>query len=105
MSSSNAFKVIVVGGGPVGLTAAHAFSRAGISFTLLERRESTIIDAGSNLVLLPVGMRALGQLDLLKHLNKVTSELKTIQRLDHSGNNMGNVDYFKRDKEQWVFHV
>jgi 2-polyprenyl-6-methoxyphenol hydroxylase-like FAD-dependent oxidoreductase len=100
MSTNNAFEVIVVGGGPVGLTAAHAFSRAGIPFTLLERRESAIIDAGSNLVLSQIGMRALAQLDLLDHLDKVTSELKTIQRIDHSGRDMGNVDYFKRDREQ-----
>lgn len=100
MSTTSAFNVIVVGGGPVGLTAAHALSHAGIRFTLLERRESTIIDAGSNLVLLPIGMRALGQLDLLKDLKKVSSELQTIQRLDHSGKDMGNVDYFKYDKKQ-----
>lgn len=100
MSLGNTFKVIIVGGGPVGLTAAHAFSRAGIPFTLLERRESAIIDAGSNLVLLQVGMRALGQLDLLEDLVKVSSELRTIRRLDHSGNDMGNVDYFKYDKEK-----
>lgn len=100
MSTNNTFKAIVVGGGPVGLTAAHAFSRAGIPFTLLERRESTIIDAGSNLVLLPIGMRSLGQLDLLKDLDKVSSELKTVKRLDHSGNDMGNLEVFGYQQEQ-----
>jgi len=52
MSVSN-FNVIVVGGGPVGLTAAHALTQAGIPFTVLETRPSVVIDAGSNLVLLP----------------------------------------------------
>lgn len=100
MAAFNTFRVVVVGGGPVGLTAAHAFSRAGIPFTLLELRESTIIDAGSNLVLLPVGMRALGQLGLLEDLDRVSSALHDIRRIDHDGKKMGNLKYFEYSEEQ-----
>ena len=57
----NPFRVIVVGGGPVGMTAAHALSRANLDFIVLERRAKMVEDAGSNLVLLPIGLRVLGQ--------------------------------------------
>ncbi|KAF5657976.1 hydroxylase [Fusarium heterosporum] len=91
---SRGFKAIVVGGGPVGLTAAHALSRANIDFVLLERRSSTVIDAGSNLVLTPMGIRALGQLGLADLLQKVSSPLGIIHRQDHSGSDLGNVNWF-----------
>jgi 2-polyprenyl-6-methoxyphenol hydroxylase-like FAD-dependent oxidoreductase len=49
-------KAIVVGGGPVGLVAAHALTHAGLDFVLLESRPNIVIDAGSNLVLLPMSL-------------------------------------------------
>lgn len=63
MGASN-FKVIVVGGGPIGLSAARALDRAGIDFPILEHRSHVIADAGSNLVLMLIGLRAISQLDL-----------------------------------------
>lgn len=100
MSSSTNFKVIVVGGGPVGLTAAHALMRAGINFVLLESRPDIVIDAGSNLVLQPMGLRLLSQLGLFDALCAVSSPMAEIQRLDHSGRNLGQSDIFVhlRDK-------
>lgn len=91
---SQGFKAIVVGGGPVGLTAAHALSRANIDFILLERRPSAVIDAGSNLVLSPTGIRALSQLDLGESLEKVSSPLGVIHRQDHKGSDLGDVNWF-----------
>lgn len=93
MSPSN-FKVIVVGGGPVGLTAAQALHRAGIDFVVLERRPHVVIDAGSNLVLSPVGLRAMSQLGLLEALNAVSSALGRIDRLDHAGRDLGDMEIF-----------
>lgn len=101
MSKSN-FKVIVVGGGPVGLVAAHGLTRAGIDFVLLERRPSIVFEAGSNLVLLPMGMRVLGQLGLLDALERVSSPLAKVQRIDHSGRNMGDTQFFVHFKEKLV---
>ncbi|KAK3375779.1 hypothetical protein B0T24DRAFT_664901 [Lasiosphaeria ovina] len=97
--TSTHFKVIVVGGGPVGLTAAHALWRAGIDFVLLESRPSIVIDAGSNLVLLPMGLRLLGQLGLLEALNTVSSPLGRIQRTDHTGCDIGDANFFVHYKE------
>ncbi|KAK0714549.1 hypothetical protein B0H67DRAFT_512940 [Lasiosphaeris hirsuta] len=98
MSTSN-FKVIIVGGGPVGLTAANALSHAGINFVLLESRPNIVIDAGSNLVILPMGLRLLGQIGLLDTFNAVSSALGQIQRFDHNGRDLGEVNFFVHHKE------
>jgi 2-polyprenyl-6-methoxyphenol hydroxylase-like FAD-dependent oxidoreductase len=96
MSTSSNFKVIVVGGGPVGLTAAHALTQAGIDFVLLERRQEVVIDAGSNLVLSPVGLRTLAQLGIQKEIYAVSSPLSRVDRIDHNGKNIGDVEFFKQ---------
>ncbi|KAL5363258.1 hypothetical protein BJX96DRAFT_186684 [Aspergillus floccosus] len=69
------FKVIVVGGGPVGLTAAHALHHAGIDFIVLERRESVVLDQGASLVLAPQSLRVMHQFGLLARLRGIGSEL------------------------------
>lgn len=91
---SKGFKAIVVGGGPVGLTTAHALSRANIDFVLLERRSSPVIDAGSNLVLNPMGLRALDQLGLGSSLEEVSSTLGLVKRQDHQGRDIGDAYWF-----------
>ncbi|KAK1590929.1 uncharacterized protein LY79DRAFT_553625 [Colletotrichum navitas] len=92
--SAAASPVIVVGGGPVGMTAAHALSRAGIDFVLLESRSTIVLDAGSNLVLSPTGLRALSQFGILPALNKVSSPLAKFRRFDHQGRNIGDTMFF-----------
>ena len=98
--SAATFKVIVVGGGPVGLAAAHALWRAGIDFTLLESRSSVVTDAGSNLVLLPMGLRLLGQLGLLDAINAVSSPLGRMKRSDHKGRDIGDTNFFIHYQEK-----
>ncbi|KAK0717705.1 hypothetical protein B0T26DRAFT_751732 [Lasiosphaeria miniovina] len=93
----NAFKVIVVGGGPVGLTAAHSLSRANLDFVVLESRSKIVLDAGSNLVLLPIGLRVLGQLGqlgLLPVIERVSSPMSRFKRIDHDGRNLGDTLWF-----------
>lgn len=87
-------RVIVVGGGPVGLTAAHALARAGIDFVLLESRSAIVLEAGSNLVLTPTGLRALSQLGVLPALNKLSTPLAKFQRFDHQGRDIGDTMFF-----------
>ncbi|EDU47694.1 FAD binding domain containing protein [Pyrenophora tritici-repentis] len=65
---SNSFKVIIIGGGPVGLTAAHALHLANIDFLVLERNDDVAVDAGASLVLGPQDMRFMQQLGLLDKL-------------------------------------
>ncbi|CAG9946239.1 unnamed protein product [Clonostachys rosea f. rosea IK726] len=93
------FRVIVVGGGPVGLSCAHALSQAGIDFIILEQRSSFVIDAGANLILVPMSMRVLAQLGLLEELKQVSSPLNIINRMDHSGRRLGSMKWFLYDNE------
>lgn len=65
------FKVIVVGGGPVGLTAAHALHHAGIDFVILESRSSAVLDQGASLVLSSPSLRIMHQLGILERLLKI----------------------------------
>jgi len=100
MSASKLFKVIIAGGGPVGLTAAHALTRAGIDFVVLESRPSIVIDAGSNLVLLPTGLRLLGQLGMLDALFRVSSPLGVTKRYAHDGRDLGDMRIFQHMAEK-----
>lgn len=99
--SPTGFKVIVVGGGPVGLVAAHALSRAGIDFVVLESRPSIVLDAGSNLVINPMGLRVLGQLGLLPAFDAVSSPLAQIERRDHNGKDLGTSQAFVHISEKY----
>jgi 2-polyprenyl-6-methoxyphenol hydroxylase-like FAD-dependent oxidoreductase len=65
------FKVIIVGGGPVGLTAAHALHYAGIDFVVLEARDAVVLDQGASLVLSPPSLRVMHQFGLLERLTEV----------------------------------
>lgn len=69
------FKVIVIGGGPVGLTAAHSLSKAGIDFVVLERRPEVFEDVGASLVLFPHSMRVMSQFGLLPKLRSIGHEV------------------------------
>ncbi|KAH8672176.1 hypothetical protein BGZ61DRAFT_362259 [Ilyonectria robusta] len=98
--SSNPFKVIIVGGGPVGLTAAHSLSQANLDFVVLERRAKIVEDAGSNLVLLPIGLRVLGQLGMLPTIESVSSPMSRFRRIDHDGRDLGDTLWFTHFKEK-----
>lgn len=93
------FKVLIAGGGPVGLTAALALSRANIDFTLLEKHNQVVTTAGSDLVLVPYGIRALSQLGVFDQVHNSSTPLGTIKRLNHLGDSLGNVDFFVYMKE------
>ncbi|KAK2599490.1 hypothetical protein N8I77_011241 [Diaporthe amygdali] len=69
------FKVIIIGAGPTGLTAAHALSKAGIDFVVLERRTQIFEDVGASLVLFPHNLRVLAQFGLLEKLQKLGHEV------------------------------
>lgn len=74
MAASN-FKVIVVGGGPVGLIAAHALHHAGIDFVVLEARDSVVLDQGASLILTAPSIRVLHQLGLWERLSEIGVEM------------------------------
>lgn len=72
---SGAFRVIIVGGGPIGLIAAHALHAAGIDFVLLERRENVVEDIGASIIVWPHTLRVLHQLGILQKALDIGDEL------------------------------
>ncbi|KNG80956.1 hypothetical protein ANOM_011568 [Aspergillus nomiae NRRL 13137] len=91
---SSSFKVIIVGGGPVGLTAAHALCHAGIDFVVLEQRESVVLDQGASLVLAAHSLRVMHQFGLLDELMKVGCELQCHQSFTREGYRFCHSDTF-----------
>ncbi|KAI1871837.1 hypothetical protein JX265_005823 [Neoarthrinium moseri] len=89
------FRVIVVGGGPVALTAAHALSQAGIDFVLLERRKALDKDAGSSVAVWPHNVRLFDQLGLLEEAERTYMPVKYKRNLRRDGTEMSRSDMFE----------
>ncbi|KAJ5232424.1 hypothetical protein N7468_005380 [Penicillium chermesinum] len=71
----HAFKVIIIGCGPIGLATAHALHAAGIEFVLLERREKIVEDSGASIIVWPHTLRVLHQLGILEQALEIGDEL------------------------------
>lgn len=71
---SSDFRIILVGGGPVGLVAAHVFAAAGIDFVLLEQRATIVPPQGAGIVLFPHTQRVLEQLGLMNRIREIAHE-------------------------------
>ncbi|KAH7009627.1 FAD binding domain-containing protein [Ilyonectria destructans] len=75
-ASEGKFRVVIVGGGPVGLCLAHSLSLAGIDYILLESRSTVVEKTGLGLALWPHGVRILDQIGLLEEGRKVYLPVK-----------------------------
>lgn len=80
------FRVIVVGGGPVGLTAAHALLSAGIDFVVLESRPTFTPEEGASLLAYASTQRVWHQLGLHGAMAAKASPVETRSSADHAGN-------------------
>ncbi|KAJ4256003.1 hypothetical protein NW762_009077 [Fusarium torreyae] len=70
------FRVVVIGGGPVGIVAAHALHKAGIDFIVLEQRTDIFEDAGASLIVSPHNLRVFHQLGLWEeHMAQIGAPL------------------------------
>jgi 2-polyprenyl-6-methoxyphenol hydroxylase-like FAD-dependent oxidoreductase len=81
------FRVIVVGGGLVGLTAAHVLSKADIDFVILEHHNNLTPWIGSLLVMWPATYRIFNQLgiqDVMLPILDNLDEYETISAGDGS---------------------
>ncbi|KAI0434604.1 hypothetical protein F5Y09DRAFT_295962 [Xylaria sp. FL1042] len=77
-SQQRHFRAIIVGGGLLGLTAAHIFSKTDMDYVVLEQHDDLMPDIGSLLSLMPHTFRVLDQLDILDAVSPVMS------RVDHN---------------------
>ncbi|KAI8631677.1 FAD/NAD(P)-binding domain-containing protein [Xylariaceae sp. FL1651] len=74
MAETNKFRVIIAGGGVIGLTLANALERAGIDFILLEKRQIAP-DLGASISLLCHNSRVYEQLGVVGLINAATVPL------------------------------
>lgn len=100
--ASEAFKVIIVGGGPTGITAAHALHHAGIDFVVLERREDVTEDLGASLVLSPPSLRVFHQLGILEQLMDIGGKVIDSKGLTVDGQVFKKAATFELLKEKYV---
>lgn len=80
------FRVIVIGGGPVGLTAAHALLAAGIDFVVLEARDTFAPEEGASLLAYASTQRVWQQLGMLGAMEAKACPVETRSSADHAGN-------------------
>lgn len=101
--SSN-FKVIIVGGGPVGLSAAHALRLAGIDFVVLEKRRSVFEDEGAGIGVLAHTMRTLHQFGILDKLSAIGLEIGEMRGFDESGRRIAATTELELLRAKYALH-
>lgn len=79
------FRVIIIGGGPVGLTAAHALLAAGIDFVVLEARDTFAPEEGASLLAYASTQRVWHQLGLYSAMQPKGCPVETRSSADHAG--------------------
>lgn len=85
------FKVIVIGGGPVGLTTAHALSKANIDYVVLEARPQIAEDVGASLVIFPPNLRVFSQFGLFGKLRESESAHEVMRWAEFAGTRLTNL--------------
>ena len=75
MSTGKPFRVVIAGGGLVGLTAAHIFHKLDIDFVVLEKSSSVISPYGTTMGIWPQTFRVLHQLGLKEQCEQVLEHL------------------------------
>ncbi|KAI1846334.1 hypothetical protein JX265_010918 [Neoarthrinium moseri] len=84
-SASERFRVVIVGGGPVGLTAAHALLRANIDFVMLEARDTCMPEEGASLLAYTSTQRVWHQLGLFEAMESQSVPIETRTTVTHAG--------------------
>jgi FAD dependent monooxygenase len=69
-NTDSKFHAIIIGGSVSGLTLAHTFSAANITYTLLEARDTISPQVGTSIVIFPNGARILDQLGIYEKMEK-----------------------------------
>lgn len=97
-SAERPFRVIVVGGGVGGLTAAHTLHRAGIDYVVLEKG-LVAPPMGASIGIYPHGSRILEQIGCLADVEDECVTLGKSQYLLPDGRIILSSDFFKYSRE------
>lgn len=71
------FRVLVIGGGLAGLTAAHALRKANIDHVVLERGKNAAPATGASIAIYPHGARILQQIGCLQAAKNACTPMKS----------------------------
>lgn len=99
---STTFKVIIVGGGPVGLITAHCLTKAGIPYEILEKRADHGLNTGTSSALWPQSVRVFDQLDLLDAVYKIQYPSKHKINLIGDGTVLNENDFYLEAGKAYV---
>lgn len=94
--TTDGFRVVIVGAGPVALVAALALAQANIDFVVLERRNALDLDAGASVALWPHNVRLLDQLGLLEEAYRLYMPVRYKRNLRRDGSELGRNNMFER---------
>ncbi|KAH8429233.1 FAD-dependent oxidoreductase [Aspergillus melleus] len=97
-SAERPFRVIVVGGGVGGLTAAHTLHRAGIDYVVLEKG-LVAPPMGASIGIYPHGSRILEQIGCLADVEDECVTLGKSQNLLPDGRTIFSSDFFKYSRQ------
>ncbi|RKK24180.1 FAD-dependent monooxygenase bik2 [Fusarium oxysporum f. sp. cepae] len=99
------YEVIIAGGGIAGVTLALMFEKLGISYFLLEGRDTLESDRGAGIGLQPNGLRILDQLGLVEDIEEATIPLEKWFSYDSEGNLMNDSDAMGQYREKIGYPV
>ncbi|KAH8895815.1 FAD/NAD(P)-binding domain-containing protein [Thozetella sp. PMI_491] len=89
------FKVIIVGGGPVGLALGHALSLAGIEYALYEKNANIGEPQGAGLAIQPNNVRLLDQFGILDAARRLAPPMIAHRAMGPNGESFGEQPYFE----------
>lgn len=100
--SSRPFRVIVVGAGVAGLTAAHALRKANIDHVVLERGSDPAPPTGASIAIYPHGARILQQIDCLQAAKNACVPMEGFVNRMPDGRTIVDSKFFEYVKEKCV---
>lgn len=96
------YEVIIAGGGIAGVTLALMFEKLGITYFLLEGRDTLESDRGAGIGLQPNGLRILDQLGLVEDIEEATIPLEKWFSYDSEGNLMNDSEAMGQYRDKLV---
>lgn len=97
-----AFKVIIIGGGPVGLFLANALQASGIDYLLFEKRDTVPPATAFGIFLWPQVTRMMHQLGLFESLQKVSHPMTGLIHSAPTGEALSADKNFSRASKTYV---